>query len=121
VEQVADYARATMPPGKTELALAAYGYEFSRGTATSITAQQAAQLAVQTGAIPHWDAAQAEETFSYGPRRDRHIVWYEDAEADYDRARLAEADGFAGIDLWYAGGEDPGLWPRLQGLYSPSS
>jgi spore germination protein YaaH len=68
-----------------------------------------------------WNATQAEETFSYGPRRHRHDVWYEDARANYDRARLAAADGFAGIDLWYAGGEDPAVWPLLQGLYSSAS
>jgi len=118
VEQVVSYAASTMPLVKTELALAAYGYDFTRGTATSITTQQAEKLAARTGAVPRWSAAQAEETFSYGPRRDRHTVWYEDAEAEYDRARLARADGFAGVDLWYAGGEDPAVWPLLRGLFA---
>jgi spore germination protein YaaH len=121
VEQVVHYAASTMPLDKTELGLAAYGYDFSGGTATSITSQQAAQLAAQTGAVPRWDAAQAEETFSYGRRRRRHRVWYEDAQANYDRARLAQTAGFAGVALWSAGGEDPGVWPLLQGLFAPSS
>jgi spore germination protein YaaH len=113
-------ARATMPAGKVELALPAYGYDFAGSGATSLTAQQAAQLAAERGATPRWDAAQAEETFAYGRRRARHAVWYENARADYLRARLAQTAGFAGIDLWYAGGEDPGVWPLLSGLYARS-
>lgn len=113
VEQVVHYAASTMPLGKADLGLAAYGYDFTRGGATSLTAQQAAQLAGQSGVTPTWNAVQAEETFAYGPRRHRHTVWYENAPADYDRARLAAAAGFAGVDLWYAGAEDTGVWPLL--------
>jgi spore germination protein YaaH len=120
VQQVAAYARSTAAPAKLDLALAAYGYDFSGPTATSVTSQQAAQLAAQSGATVTWDAGQAEATFAYGSRRHRHRVWYEDARADYDRARLAAASGFAGIDLWYAGGEDPGVWSLLAGLYARS-
>jgi spore germination protein YaaH len=113
VQQVVAYARSTMPPARVELALADYGYDFSGHAATAVTARHAEQLAAQTAATPRWDAAQSEETFSYGPRRHRHVVWYENAQADYDRARLAQANGFGGVDLWYAGGEDPSLWPLL--------
>jgi spore germination protein len=119
VEQVVRYASATMPLGRAELALPAYGYDWSGGPATSVTAQQAVQLVSQTGASPTWSAAQAEVTFRYGSRRHRHTVWYEDAKANYLRARLAVAAGFAGVDLWYAGAEDPGVWPLLRGLYRP--
>jgi spore germination protein YaaH len=113
VEQVIHYAASTMPVGKADLALAAYGYDFGRGGATSMTAQQAAQLADQRGATLRWDPAQAEETFAYGRGGGRHTVWYENGLADYDRARLAAAAGFAGVDLWAAGGEDTRVWPLL--------
>jgi spore germination protein YaaH len=119
VEQVARYASSRMPLGKVELALPAYGYDFSAGQATSLTSQQAAQLAAQRHTGPRWDAAQAEETFSYGSRRHRHTVWYENAQAEIERARLARSAGFAGVDLWYAGGEDPVVWPLLAKLFGP--
>jgi spore germination protein YaaH len=117
VQQVATYARSTMPASKTELGLAAYGYDFSPTATRSVTAQRAAQVAAQNGATPTWDAAQAEATYRYGSRRHRHTVWYEDARAEYARARLAVASGFAGVDLWAAGGEDPAVWPLLRGLF----
>jgi spore germination protein YaaH len=116
VKQVVRYARATVPGDKIDLALPAYGYDFSRGGAASVTAQQAAALAIQRRASPRWDPGQAEETFGYKLHGRRHTVWYEDARADDVRAQLAASAGFAGVDLWYAGGEDPAVWSLLRGL-----
>ena len=115
VRQVVDYARSVMPPGKAELGLAAYGYDFSAGSASSITAVQAEQLAATRGATAKWNANQQEEEIIYGPRRHRHTVWFENARAEYARAALARQAGFAGVALWYAGGEDPSVWGMLGG------
>jgi spore germination protein len=118
VAQVVAYAGSVMPVRTVELALPAYGYDWSAGSATSITSRQAPALAAQNGVSPSWSAAQAEYTFHYTADGHRHTVWYEDATAAYDRARLAKAAGFVGIDLWAAGGEDPAVWPRLRALYT---
>jgi spore germination protein len=118
VEQVVHYTSATMPVDKVDLALAAYGYDWSRGQTSPITSRQAAELVVQTGASPSWNASQAEETFHYTSHRRRYTVWYENARANYDRAILAKAAGFAGVEVWYAGAEDPAVWPLLRGLYA---
>jgi spore germination protein len=118
VEQVIAYASSAMASDKVELAFPAYGYDWSGSNATAITSRQAPQLAAQNGVSPRWNTAQAEETFHYSADGSRHTVWYEGAVATYDRARLAKAAGFAGIDLWAAGGEDPGVWPMLRALYS---
>ncbi len=118
VAQVAAYAGSTMPVDKVELALAAYGYDWSAGSATSITSREAAQLAAAHGVTPSWDPVQGEETFHYSADGRRHTVWYEDGTAEADRAQLARSAGFAGVDLWAAGGEDPGVWPLLRALYA---
>jgi spore germination protein len=117
VEQVISYASSVMAVDKVELALPAYGYDWSGHSATAITSRQARQLAIQSGMSPGWSATQAEDTFDYTADGRRHVVWYEGATADYDRARLAKAARFAGIDLWAAGGEDPAVWPMLLALY----
>jgi spore germination protein YaaH len=117
VEQVIAYAAAVLPLEKVELALPAYGYDWSGENATTITSRQAPQLAAQNGVSMSWNAAQAEDTFTYTAGGSRHTVWYENATADYDRARLAKAAGFAGIGLWAAGDEDPAVWPMLRTLY----
>jgi spore germination protein YaaH len=118
VEQVVAYAGSAMAAGKVELALPAYGYDWSGVGATSITARQAPQLAAENGVSPRWDTVQAEETFDYTAAGRPHTVWYEAAPATYLRARLAKAAGFAGIDLWAAGGEDPAVWSMLRALYA---
>jgi spore germination protein YaaH len=118
VEQVVAYARSVMPPAKVDLALPAYGYDWTGREAASVTSRQARPLAGEHGASPRWDATQAENTFQYTVGGHRHTVWYEGARAEYDRARLAKEAGFAGIDLWAAGGEEPGLWPMLRALYA---
>jgi spore germination protein YaaH len=117
VWQVIGYARSTMPPAKVELGMPAYGYDWGGGGATSLTARAAAQLAATEHVHPTWDRTQAEETFRYRVGRQTHTVWYEDATAEYNRARLALLAGFAGVDLWAAGGEDPAVWPMLRRLY----
>ena len=116
VEQVVAYASSVMAVDKVELALPAYGYDWSDGQATVITSRQAPQLAVRHGVSPTWDPAQAEDTFAYTAAGRRHIVWYEGATAAYERGRLAKAGGLAGVDLWAAGGEDPAVWPMLRAL-----
>jgi spore germination protein len=118
VEQVVAYARSAMAVGKVELALPAYGYDWSGTHATSMTSREAPQLAAQHGVSPSWNAVQAENTFHYTEGGRGHTVFYEGATATYDRARLAKAAGFAGIDLWAAGGEDPAVWPMLRALYA---
>jgi spore germination protein YaaH len=118
VEQVAAYAGSVMPLSKADLGLPAYGYDWVGTEATSVISREAPQLAIGHGTSPRWDAAQAEDTFHYTAGGRRHTVWYEGARSEYDRARLANQTGFAGIDLWAAGGEEPAVWPMLRALYT---
>jgi spore germination protein YaaH len=117
VGQVIAYTRSQTPLDRVELGLAAYGYDWSSaGEGTSLTARQAAQLAVQVGARVRWSARQGEDSFTYTQSGSRHTVWFENATADGDRAAMAAADGFAGVAIWAAGDEDPGVWSLLRGL-----
>jgi spore germination protein YaaH len=118
VEQVIVYAGSVMPLAKADLALPAYGYDWTGDEATSVTSREAPGLAKQNGVSPRWDAVQAEDTFHYTTEGRRHTVWYEDARAEYTRAWLARQTGFAGIDLWAAGGEEPAVWPMLGALFA---
>ncbi len=117
VRQVVAYAAARMPPAKVELGLPAYGYDWSGTAASTLTSREAAPLARQYGVVPTWNGAQAEDTFRYTAAGHPYTVWYEGARAEYVRARLALAAGFAGVALWAAGGEETGVWPLLRGLY----
>jgi spore germination protein YaaH len=117
VRAVIAYTRSQAPLDRVELGLADYGYDWSSaGHAVSLTARQAVGLAAQVGARIRWSATQGEDSFTYGQGRRRHTVWFENATADADRAAMAFADGFAGVAIWAAGYEDPGVWALLRGL-----
>jgi spore germination protein len=118
VKRVIAYARSTMVLNKVELALPAYGYDWSAAGATSITSRQALRLALQRHAALRWKPRQAETTFRYTLGGARHVVWYQNPMASYERASLAKSAGFAGIDFWSAGGEAAALWPKLRALFS---
>jgi spore germination protein YaaH len=118
VKRIVAYAGSTMPLGKVQLALPAYGYDWSGGEAAAITSRLAPGLASAHGASPSWDAEQGEDAFHYTAEGRRHTVWYEGARAESKRALLAKHAGFAGIDLWAAGGEERATWPRLRALYA---
>lgn len=114
VRQVIAYARTQADPRRFELGVPAYGYEwYGRTSATAVYARQAPALAAQVHARPRWDAASGEETFSYHTGGHRHTVWYENAAADFERARMAAAAGFSGVAVWAAGYEQPELWKGL--------
>jgi spore germination protein len=121
VERVVAYASRAMPADKVQLALPAYGYDWSGTSATPVTAGEAPELAAEHGTKPRWEPVQAEDTFDYAEAKRRHIVWYESATGTRERAALAEAAGFAGVDLWAAGGEDPAVWPALRTLFTAAT
>jgi spore germination protein YaaH len=114
VKQVIAYARSQAPPSRYELGIPAYGYDwYGRTSATAVYANQVSALLAQTHAHPHWDAMQAEETFSFRQNHHKHVVWIDDAAAGAERATLAARAGFAGVAVWAAGYEQPQLWSGL--------
>jgi spore germination protein YaaH len=116
VRRVIAYVRTQGSASRYELGIPAYGYDwYGRTSATAVYAGQVAALAAKVHAHPRWDAADGEETFSYGHRRDRHTVWMVTAAADAERARLAAAAGLSGVAVWAAGYEQPQLWQQLRG------
>ena len=114
VRRVIAYARTQAPPGRYELGIPAYGYEwYGRTSATAVYANQLSTLVSQTHAHPRWDATQAEETLSFREHHRRNVVWIDTAAAGAERAALAAAAGFSGVAVWAAGYEQPQLWRGL--------
>jgi spore germination protein YaaH len=117
VRQVIAFTRSQSAPARDELGVPAYGYDWYGSTsATAVYASQAAVLATRMHARIRWSAAEGEDTFTYRQDHHAHTVWFENATADYERAALAKAAGFAGIAIWAAGYEQPALWPLLSRL-----
>ena len=114
VKQVIAYAVTQGAPGRFELGIPSYGYDwYGRTSATALYAGQIANLLSQVHAKPVWNALQGEETFTYKLHHHQHTVWIVNAQADAERASLAAAAGFSGVAVWAAGYEQPQLWSGL--------
>jgi spore germination protein YaaH len=114
VKAVIAFTRSQTSPGRVELGVPAYGYNWDGIDAPAVEAVDAAALAGQMHAHTRWDGREAEETFSYTQGGRRHTVWFENARATQQRARLAAAAGFSGIAIWAAGYEQASLWAGLR-------
>lgn len=110
VAQVLDYARHTIAPSKLMLGIAAYGYDWVGNRGVSLSADAAAALAARHHAEISWDASSKSEWYRYGMAGREHTVWFENAEAMAQKARLASSAGIRGIVVWELGGEDPAFW-----------
>ncbi len=114
VRAVIAFARGQGDPRRYELGVPAYGYEwYGHTSATAVFARQAAALAARFHGRQRWDPTVGEETFSFREQGHKQTVWYENATADLERARLAAAAGFSGVAVWAAGYEQPQLWRGL--------
>ncbi|MGI8524341.1 MAG: glycosyl hydrolase family 18 protein, partial [Nocardioides sp.] len=91
---VADYTRATVPPGKGELGIPLYGRDWpSSGATATVTDPTARALARQYGVPVRWDEGQRAPTFGYSTGGVRHTVWFNDARAVAERVALARSRG----------------------------
>jgi spore germination protein YaaH len=117
VRQILAYARSQSGSAQDELGIPAYGYDWYGSTsASAVFARQVPQLLAKTHAHLHWSASEGEETFVYKRDGHKHRVWYEDATAGAERAKLAQQAGFSGVAIWAAGYEQPDLWQQLGAL-----
>lgn len=118
VKAIAAYAAATIPAAKVELALPAFGYDWSGSGARACASRGCAAIARAHRARVRYSPTYREPYFTYRTSGRSHTVWFEDATAHTERAAIAKSHGFAGVDLWSAGGEDPSVWPKLRTLYT---
>jgi spore germination protein len=118
VSAVADYTRATVPPGKGELGIPLYGRDWlSSGSTTTVTDPGARALARQHGVPVRWDDGQRAPTFTYTAGGVRRTVWFNDARAVAERVTLARSRGL-GAAYWVPSQEDPATWGHVRAVSS---
>lgn len=128
VEAVASYALTVAPPGKVELGVPLYGYDWPAdprrpggwGTATSLTYQKAEALRARYHATRHWSSVDAAPWFTYTAKGGvRHVVWYNDAASTSAKLALVGTYRLRGVALWVVGAEDARLWPAVRAFAGP--
>ena len=105
---------AWVPPGKSILALGAYGYDWNEAgpAATEITFQDAMVRARAHDAAIQFDSVSLNRT-SRTPTAPTISSWYLDGVTAWNQARAGTALGAAGTAIWRLGSEDPSIWHAL--------
>ena len=105
VGEVLQYGVTEIAPGKIQLGIPNYGYDWtlpyepSRRAAT-IGNQEAVRLAGQVGAEIQFDTVSQAPYFRYTREGIAHQVWFEDARSIQAKLRLALQYGIGGVAYW---------------------
>ena len=105
VEEVLRYGVTEIAPGKIQLGIPNYGYDWtlpyepSRRAAT-IGNQEAVWLAGQVGAEIQFDTVSQAPYFRYIREGTAHQVWFEDARSIQAKLQLALQYGVGGVAYW---------------------
>jgi cellulose synthase/poly-beta-1,6-N-acetylglucosamine synthase-like glycosyltransferase/spore germination protein YaaH/peptidoglycan/xylan/chitin deacetylase (PgdA/CDA1 family) len=116
IEAAVEDATKKLPPSKTILALAAYGYDWPREEnkiedVSILSYGDALALAREAQTTPHFDNDSYNLTFSYYDETNTiHDVFFTDAATTFNAQRFATEIGLAGTAIWRLGSEDPRTW-----------
>lgn len=106
VRRVVDYAVTEIAPGKIDLGIPNYGYDwplpFVRGetAATTIGNVEAVRLAVRYNAVIQFDETAQSPYFYYENEGVTHEVWFEDARSIRAKLGLIQEYGLRGAGYW---------------------
>lgn len=113
-EAVLQYALTRIPAQKILLGIAAYGYDWGRGSVQSVSDSEAHALASSMGATIAWSAAAGEPYFTYTDANGvSHSVWWDNSYALSLRLNLVRQYGIDGIAVWRLGDEGVRFWQVL--------
>lgn len=107
VRRVVEYAVTEIPPGKIDLGIPNYGYDwplpFERGVtrATTVGNVQAVSIAVREGVEIQFDALAQSPFFRYRAEDGiEHEVWFEDVRSLQAKFNLIKEFGLRGCGYW---------------------
>ncbi|MGI8589199.1 MAG: glycosyl hydrolase family 18 protein [Chloroflexia bacterium] len=126
LNDVANYASATLGSGKIIWGIGVYGYDWN----TSFTPRkpadprtfgetQALSVNFAGGGGIIYDAENQAPSLIYLQDNQRHEVWYEDKQSFGAKIGLVQGRNFLGFALWRLGQEDPGVWDTIGSLRGP--
>ncbi|MFZ3474649.1 glycosyl hydrolase family 18 protein [Streptomyces sp. 4.24] len=116
-EEFLAYATAHVPRDKLEVALPAYGWNWTVGSkarARHVTSLEAEELRLEVGAEYDLDEVSGTPHFDYtDDEGEEHRVWYQDANGAAAHLAVLARHGVRGAGLWALGFEEPELWDAL--------
>ncbi|MER8041347.1 glycosyl hydrolase family 18 protein [Streptomyces sp. NPDC094032] len=114
-DEVLRTATALIPAERLELALPAYGWDWSTraGKTAHVTWKEAEALRRARKAPYHLDPESSTPHFTYENGSDSRQVWYQDVRGVAGHLPVLRRYGVTHTALWALGFEDPALWPVL--------
>lgn len=106
VRQVVEYAVTRISPGKIDLGIPNYGYDWAlpyvRGTSKAVTVGnlEAVQIAIDHGASISFDEISMSPFFQYEENGILHEVWFEDVRSLKEKFSLLPEYGLRGVGYW---------------------
>ncbi|MDO4333653.1 MAG: glycosyl hydrolase family 18 protein [Eubacteriales bacterium] len=106
VRRVVEYAVSVISPGKINLGIPNYGYDwtlpFIRGQsyATALSLEYAVQLAIDHDAVIEFDPVAMSPYFHYTAGGSEHEVWFEDVRSIQEKFDLIKEYGLRGAIYW---------------------
>lgn len=107
-----------MPPQKTIMALANYGYDWpEKGNANDISFQEAIRIAKESEALVNLESGSLNPTFEYYDENNKlRTVYFTDAITIFNQLGILGKFKPGGVALWRLGSEDPAIWRILNTL-----
>ncbi len=101
---------AGLDPAKTIVCIGQYAYDWSDGSPSTLTVEEAWLRAHDSESAIRFDASSGNATFDYDDDGHSHHVWLLDAASAFNQIAAARDMGTAGVALWRVGSEDTALW-----------
>ncbi len=108
IDQIAAFAKKTIPSRKAIIAVGTYGYNWKGGRAQAMTTAQVKQLSKATKKPIRRDAASHEQFLKLGKGKPR--IWLQDAGSLKAKINIVKKYNLGGIVFWKLGDEDPSTW-----------
>lgn len=122
VEEIVNYALSLkIPREKLFLGIPLYGYKWqvdSDEDAEGLTFEQVQKIVKGNQIEILWDEEAKSPYFEYEKDGDTFEVWFENARSIDEKLKLADKAGFAGVNFWRLGDEDPAIWQKVAEIKS---
>lgn len=110
VEENIKYALEYVPADKILMGVANYGYNWSKGNGTDLSAKGAYKLAQEKGVNIEWHEKYQTPYFNYTENDTEHEVWFENNHSTAFKLDLVQKYNLQGIAIWRLGNGTTKFW-----------
>lgn len=115
VQNVVNYAASVIPPKKLLLGLAAYGYDWYKGSTKSYGIDSIYNLALAHKSTMSWDPLSLTPFFNYTDTKGiQHTVWFENSTSIGYKLDIVNSKNLAGVAIWRLGLENSSYWDTVK-------